>query len=632
MTRATLPARVQTLQEAGALTPGALHFCEMLARRCPGSDDLALFGAAIAMRAVALGHVCADLERVVSRPPVGKDGAPLEFDWPKVDEWTTALRGAEFVHEVTPEASTPRATPLVLSGGRLYLTRYFQYEQELALSLLKRTVHRADDVDKDKLEEGIRRLFPDAKTREEKQARAARAAVESRLAIISGGPGTGKTTTVARIMALIAEQQPAGQPLRIALLAPTGKAAQRLAESIAGAVEGGMSVEANVLADIPREASTIHRALGVSPFSATTFRHNVDNPLHADVVLVDEASMIDLALMAKLVDAVPMDARLIFLGDRDQLASVEAGAIFGDICLAGQAPTARIAESTVELTHRFRFTASSPIGGLAEAIKSGDGPATLKALPTRRVIPSPPPELPPAPELFDIVPTFEEPDPIVQRVAPAERGSPIAVVAEEIAQGYTELLRATEPGDALRKLTDFRVLCAHRRGRFGVENVGESIERLLVERHLIPRSSRFGYVTDLWYPGRPVIVSQNDYQVDLFNGDVGIALADPSDPETIRVWFAGADGTPRSLQPARLPPHETCFAMTVHKSQGSEFGRVIVVLPSQPSPIGTRELLYTAVTRARRDVTVLASDEVIEDAVGRSILRSSGLRETLAGA
>ncbi len=632
MSRATLPERIQTLNDAGALTPGALHFAEMLARRCPGSEELAIFGAAIAMRAVALGHVCADLERVVSRPPVGQDGAPLEFDWPNVEEWIKAIEGAAFVHKVGAETGTPRATPLILRGGRLYLTRYFQYEQELAVSLLKRTVHRADDVDKDKLEEGIRRVFKDAKTVEEKQARAARAAVESRLAIISGGPGTGKTTTVARIIALIAEQQPIGQMLRIALLAPTGKAAQRLAESIAKVIDNGLDVDQQVLAAVPREASTIHRALGVSAFSATTFRHNVDNPLHADVVLVDEASMIDLALMAKLVDAVPMNARLIFLGDRDQLASVEAGAIFGDVCLAGQEPTARIAESTVELTHRFRFKASSPIGALAEAIKAGDGPATLKALPVRKCVPAPPPELPPEPDLFTSVPSHAEREPIVQRVAPAERGSPISAVVEEIAQGYADLLRATQPDEALRKLTDFRVLCAHRRGRFGVENVGEAIERVLVDREYIPRSSRFGYVTDLWYPGRPVIVTQNDYQVELFNGDVGIALADPSDPETIRVWFAGPDGKPRSLQPARLPPHETCFAMTVHKSQGSEFDGVVVVLPSQPSPIGTRELLYTAVTRARRDVTLLALDEVIEDAVGRSILRSSGLRETLAGA
>jgi exodeoxyribonuclease V alpha subunit len=584
------------------------------------------------MRAVALGHVCADLERVVLRAPVGRDGVPLPFEWPDPAEWIDALRGAGFVHEIVTEGGVPQATPLVLSGSRLYLTRYFRYEQELALRLIRRTESRVDDLDRDKLDAAIHRLFPDFQTTEERQARAARAAVESRLAIIAGGPGTGKTTAVARIMALLIEFHPPAEPApRIALLAPTGKAAQRLAESITGAIDRGMPVDDDTLALIPREAATIHRALGVSSFEATTFRHNEDNPLNVDVVLVDEASMIDLALMAKLVAAVPPDARLIFLGDRDQLASVEAGAIFGDICLAGADPTARIAESTVELTHRFRFAASSPIGALSEAIKNGDGAATLEALPTRRAPPSSAPELPPEPDLFIAPEALEERAPVVERVAPAERGSPVASVSEEIVAGYRALLEANAPEECLQRLSDFRVLCAHRRGRFGVEQVGEAIESLLVDRGLIPRSSRFGYTTDLWYPGRPVLVLQNDYALELFNGDVGITLASPTEPDQLRVWFTDPERGVRSVQPARLPPHETCFAMTVHKSQGSEFGGVVVVLPSQPSPIGTRELLYTAVTRARMDVTVVASDEVIEDAVGRGIVRASGLRETLAG-
>ena len=627
-----LPAMLLELNDAGALTPASLHFAELLARRCPGSSDLAVFGAAIAMRAVALGHVCADLSRVVSRPPVGSDGAPLAFAWPDPSEWAEALRDSEFVLTVGAEGES-RVTPLVLSGTRLYLTRYFRYEQELALRLIHRTQDRVGGLDRDALDAGIRRLFPEFKTREEKQARAARAAVESRLAIIAGGPGTGKTTAVARIMALLVEGHPEGQAgPRIALLAPTGKAAQRLAESITSAIERGMRVSEEVLERIPREASTIHRALGVSAFSATTFRHDEDNPLNADIVLVDEASMIDLALMAKLVAAVPPEARLIFLGDRDQLASVEAGAIFGDICLAGADPTARIAESTVELTHRFRFAASSPIGALSEAIKAGDAASALAALPLRQAPPAPAPELPPEPDLFTAPPVAEEPEPVVQRVTPHDRGSPVGVVAEEIVAGYRALLESNTPEESLARLSEFRVLCAHRRGRYGVEQVSEAIERLLVDRGLIPAATRFGYATDIWYPGRPVLVKQNDYALELFNGDVGITLATPGEPDQLRVWFADPERGVRSVQPARLPPHETCFAMTVHKSQGSEFGGVVVVLPSQPSPIGTRELLYTAVTRARVNVTVVASDEVIEDAVGRGIVRASGLRETLAGA
>ena len=629
---ANVPGQVIELNDAGALTPASLHFAELLARRCPGSNDLAIFGASIAMRAVALGHVCADLERVVLRPPVGRDGAPLPFEWPDPSAWVEALQGADFVHVIGSEPADSRVTPLVLSGSRLYLTRYFRYEQELALHLIRRTQSRVPDVDRDGLDAAIRRLFPDFSTTEEKQARAARVAVEGRLAIIAGGPGTGKTTAVARIMALLIENHTTDAPgPRIALLAPTGKAAQRLAESITSTIERGMPVAADVLERIPREASTIHRALGVSAFAATTFRHDEDNPLNADVVLVDEASMIDLALMAKLVAAVPVESRLIFLGDRDQLASVEAGAIFGDICLAGSDPTACIAESTVELTHRFRFAASSPIGALSEAIRAGDADAALLALPVRVAPASPAPELSPEPDLFSAPESGEERAPIVQRVSPQERGSPIGVVAEEILAGYRALLESREAEESLRRLGDFRVLCAHRRGRFGVEEVGDAIERLLVDRGLIPASTRFGYTTDVWYPGRPVLVLQNDYALDLFNGDVGITLPTPGEPDQLRVWFTDPERGVRSVQPARLPPHETCFAMTVHKSQGSEFGGVVVVLPSQPSPIGTRELLYTAVTRARMDVTVVASDEVIEDAVGRGIVRASGLRETLGG-
>lgn len=631
-----LPEMVRELAEAGALAPIDVHFAETVSRLTGVDDDMLVLGAAVASHAVGQGHVCADLDAVVREPPYDREGEPIpEFQWPDPIAWQAALADAPFV--TTGSAKRP----LVLEGSRLYLSRYFRYERELALGLVRRADERVDGVDAALLEAGVARLFPDAAGFEARQADAARAAVDRRLAVISGGPGTGKTRTVARVLALIIEQAAAaGEDLpTIELLAPTGKAAQRLGESISGTIDD-MPVDGAVAGAIPREAATIHRRLGVRFDDPTRFRHDADNPLNADVVLVDEASMVDLSLMARLVDAVPPSARLILLGDRDQLASVEAGAIFGDICLAGEAEGSALADCTVHLTHRFRFDADGAIGSLSEAIRDGeaDRVATLLA-PAKEAVPDlmddpPPAEQTEAAEPEDEPPLFgaieeKAPEPRVLRVDPPGTGTPIAPVADEIVTGYRRLLEATTPERALEAIHDFRVLCAHRRGRFGVERIGRDIERLLVDAGLLPASRRYGRTTDEWYPGRLVMISTNDYQLDLFNGDVGVTLAVPGDPDRLRVWFPDGGGV-RDVQPARLPAHETSFAMTIHKSQGSEFGGVVVVLPERPSPIGTRELLYTAVTRARTTATVLATEEVVADSVGRRIVRASGLPDLLA--
>ncbi|MBL4687236.1 MAG: exodeoxyribonuclease V subunit alpha, partial [Nannocystaceae bacterium] len=517
-----------------------------------------------------------------------------------------------------------------------YLSRYFHYQRALAERLRERVALRPAAVDLARLREGVDRLLPTSGSgfvAHAQQRLAAVVAVLRGLTVISGGPGTGKTTTVLRILALLQEQAlGAGRaPLRIRLLAPTGKAAARLVESIESG-RAALPCSDAVRDSIPGQASTIHRALGFRPGSPTQFRHDADDPLPADVVLVDEASMVDLALMAKLFEALPPNARVILLGDKNQLASVEAGAILGDICNAGRthgysqtfaaeiaerlgaqyAPTATGPDKTgiwdciVELTHSFRFEAEGGIGGLARAIGRGDASAVLEALGE-----------PVSPDI-----AYSEENSGVALLALGDGDDPIRGLRPGVLQGLAAMLRHREPAKRLEAFSDFRVLAAHRKGRFGIEQLTLGIEATLEEAGLIQRTSPF-------YDGRPIMVTKNDYQLDLFNGDVGIISRDANG--RIRTVFARPDGGQRIVSPHRLPPHETVFAMTVHKSQGSEFDRVAVILPPAVSPILTRELIYTAVTRARSRVVIHGSAAVIAEATSRRIDRASGLREALWG-
>jgi exodeoxyribonuclease V alpha subunit len=442
-----------------------------------------------------------------------------------------------------------------------------------------------------------------------------------RFTVISGGPGTGKTTTVVRILALLLEQ--AAAPLRIALAAPTGKAAARMQEAIRASRET-LPVDPGVRDAIPVEATTIHRLLGVRPGSVT-FRRDRDDPLPVDVLVVDEASMVDLALMAKLVRAVPRAARLILLGDKEQLASVEAGAVLGDICgdspgfspgfgrrvveatgqdladLAGAAPHdegPRIRDAVVQLTRSYRFGRDSGIGRLARLVNQGDGPGALDLLMGGACA--------------DIAwRSLESPRDLPPRLA-------------EVAAPLGAHLVARTPEAALAALDRFRVLSAHRVGPYGVDALNEQIAACLEARGAL-------HSRNLWYHGRPVLVTANDYNLQLFNGDLGITLRDAAADGTLRVFFRAADGRPRGLPPARLPEHETAFAATVHKSQGSEAEEIVLILPGQASPVMTRELVYTAVTRARTRVELWGTRAVLEAALGRRLARSSGLRDALWG-
>lgn len=618
------------LRHAGVLAPLDVHLARNLHGLVADEPESVALAIALASRAVRHGHVCADLRRLLATPLLDDEGRPIEdLALPGQHAWALDLGSSSLV------SAGDRPTPLVFDlHARLYLTRYFRYEQSLAEDLRARVGARPPAPDLVVLRDGLARMFPPRSTEGDPGARqrlAALVAVLRNVAVISGGPGTGKTTTVVRILALLIEQALATgrPPPRVRLLAPTGKAAARLVESIAAQVADLPCTE-EVRAAIPREAATIHRGLGWRPGSPTRFAHDAERPLPADVVLVDEASMVDLALMAKLFAAAPRSARVILLGDMNQLASVEAGAILGDICnrgearawstafaaevreaagdslapameaLPGDAPP--IADCTVELVHSYRFSASGGIGAAARAINAGDAEGFA------RVLGEPIPATEAASTSRDIA--------LVAMRDDADLGS---LLAPLVADALAPYAKAESPQARLSALGAFRLLCAHRRGPFGVERLGHAIERILARRAGLRPDETF-------YDGRPILVTTNDYQLDLYNGDVGVVHE--GEDGRRRAWFPGPAGL-RALSPARLPPHETVFAMTVHKSQGSEFERVALVVPPAVSPILTRELLYTAITRARTQVIVFGDPRVLPRAIARRIDRASGLREAL---
>lgn len=472
------------------------------------------------------------------------------------------------------------ATPLVLWRSRLYLHRYFHYERELAndIGRLARTVlEPAQQGGDGGHQQGVH------PGRDQAQQRAVAVARRHALTIICGGPGTGKTTTVVSILAGLLE---AGEGVRlptVALAAPTGKAATRLGEAVARSL-GTLQLPEAVRRAIPGRAATLHRLLGVRRGSSR-FVHNRENPLGYDIVVVDEASMVDLALMGKLLASIKPGARLILLGDKDQLASVESGAVLAD--LVDQLPG-----NTVELTTTYRF--EQGIKGLAEAIKKGDGKEAWRLLQAGEVE-------------------------SVRLLGPDQLGL--------LGHRYGEIFAtwqgaaARDPLRVLAAFNGFRVLCALHHGPRGVVAVNRQVETALAERGFAVRPGS-------WYPGRPVLITRNDYGLGLYNGDIGVCLPHPESGE-LRVWFEPAEGGPRSFAPSRLPECQTVYAMTIHKSQGSEFEEVAVILPGEDSRVLGRELLYTAITRAKQRVAVLASEEILALAVARSIARFGGLGEWL---
>ena len=605
------------LHGLGMLTDLDWHFARFMERLAgDASPELAL-AAALASHATGQGDICVNLRQWARRWRIMTDKAeaPAAFTLPPAHEWLDALRATSVVGQ------PGQRQPLVLDRrGRLYLYRYWRYEQRLGRDLLQRAREAPAPVDENRLRADLDRLFPrhSTLTGPDWQKIAAVVATLKRVCVISGGPGTGKTSTVLRILALLTGQT--DRPLRIALAAPTGKAAARMQESIRAA-KPGLGLSNDQAAQIPEEASTLHRLLGSRPDSVY-FRYNGDNPLPLDVLVVDEVSMVGLALLAKTVDALLPSTRLILLGDKDQLASVEAGSVLGDLCMGagrfspefqtrlsaltgeslprGKESSSSLVDAIVLLRHSYRFSAASGIGALAQAVNRGRAVETATLLDGRY-------------EDIDWR-TLTQADELPEQLA------------EPVAAGFASYLDAVRTGatpeTVFQEFNRFRVLCAVRSGPFGVEALNLLCEAILHKHGLIDHRQA-------WYSGRPVMVIRNDYNLRLFNGDIGITLPDLEEPERMKVFFLGNDGALRSFAPARLPEHETVYAMTVHKSQGSEFERILVVTPNEPSPVLSRELIYTALTRAKQQAVFYGAPEVFEAAVERRLRRSSGLRDRL---
>ncbi len=651
---------VQTWMGRGWLRPLDSAFVLFLSRQSPEASPLVLLGAALASHQLGRGHICLDLagaladpDATLSLPPEGETGEELPLKPSEVlcniteEEWKHSLGASSLVGTDTG------STPLVMNQGRLYLRRYWHYTQRVAQEILGRLGRKFSVPDN--LEERLDVIFADLRSRDEKekqevhwQSVAAAVAATSAFSVISGGPGTGKTTTVVQLLGLLQElAMEKGEVLRIRLAAPTGKAAARLTESISTAI--GRLPEA-VRAKISTEVSTLHRLLGTRPDSRN-FKHNRNNRLHVDLLVVDEASMIDLEMMDSLLAALPPKARLILLGDKDQLASVEAGSVLGDLCANAVNPCYRpetaawiqgttgyglspysghgsdLDQQIVVLRKSHRFDEKSGIGALARSVNQGDGGRVNDVWNQG---------------FSDIsrlgINSCE--DPLFRRLV--LDGNPKAFAggggtAQPV--GYRAYLETISKGpgewesetawlrEVLSGFNRFQLLTPLRKGDWGVQGLNGTTANILYKAGLIQ-------ATQGWYPGRPVLVTRNDYSLGLMNGDIGIVLevTDERNPGTrgLRVVFPMADGSLKRVLPSRLGEVETVYAMTVHKSQGSEFDHTALVLPDTMSPVLTRELVYTGITRARSWFT-LASPSVtlLAAAVEQRTHRASGLAAKL---
>ena len=598
--------------QAGVIALADLHAAAAIGRMGGEPDQRVALALALTVRALRTGSVCVDLDTVHTHV---YDESEEQLDvatlpWPDPADWLRVVAKSRLV---TVGADGPSARPLRLANRLLYLERYWQQEELVRAQLQARFAAAPPEVDGHRLATALRRLFLGrglAEGEVDRQAKAAAVGVLSRVTVLAGGPGTGKTTTVARLLALLTDQP--GPVPRIALAAPTGKAAARLAEAVRAATAVLERQDRERLGELT--ASTLHRLLGWLPENRTRFQHDASNHLPYDVIIVDEMSMVSLTMMARLLEAVRPEARLILVGDPDQLSSVEAGAVLADIARGPGRGDQRLAEhlaplgllgdepagpvrGVVQLTRTWRF--GGAIDELAQAIRASNADAVVDVLRMG------------SPEVL-----FAEVD--LEQGRPARLGP----LAEEVQRAGSRLRDAAVHGDvraALRALDQHRLLCAHRTGPYGVTRWSLEIERWLAA--VLP-----GYADEgEWYLGRPLLVSANDYELGLFNGDTGVVV---QTPDGVRVAFPR--GSSHVLfAPVRLDSVQTVHAMTVHRAQGSQFGCVSLVLPPADSPLLTRELLYTALTRATRLVQVFGTEEAIRQAVERPANRASGLRNRL---
>jgi exodeoxyribonuclease V alpha subunit len=577
---------LRAFNDAEVLLPAEVHVARRLAELAGESDEQVALAVALAVRAPRLGHVYADLAAIRETASVDAE-EPVDLaalPWPEVEPWLARVAASPLT---AVGDDGPADRPLRLEGSALYLDRYWREERQVAADLTALRERPPAAIDEAVLAAGLERIFGGADG-DALQRRAAETALRRRFTVIAGGPGTGKTTTVARILALLLEQ-PGPEPL-IALAAPTGKAAARLVEAIRDAA-GDLDIADDVRGRLTAlDASTLHRLLGWRPGSNSRFRHDRRTRLPHDVVIVDESSMVSLWMTARLLEAVRPDARLVLVGDPGQLASVEAGAVLGDV--VGAAPPGS-GIVVLERVHRY----GERIARVASAIEQGDGDAAVAAL-------------------HGV--TWIEAD-----VGDSEQLGALAPVRGRAVATARAVIAAARAGDgtaALAALGGFRLLCAHRRGPYGVRTWTARIESWLADA-----VEGFAGAGE-WYPGRPLLVTENDEGLRLYNGDSGVVVA--TSPGRVTAAFE-RHGRLLELSPQRLGAIDTVYAMTVHKSQGSQFGTAAVVLPGPDSPILTRELLYTAVTRAQEDLIVVGTEAAVRAAVARPISRASALRQRL---
>jgi len=629
---------------AGVLGAADVHVARRLQRLCGESDERVLLAVALAVRAVRQGSVVLELRDVADRVTVygltADESAALP--WPDSDGWVDAVEQSRLV---AVGSDWPDDRPLRWVDGLLYLDRYWRQERVVAAYVDAAMLAPPLPADREQLEAALRRLFPLDEA--DRQRLAAYIAAHRRFSIVAGGPGTGKTTTVARLLAVLHDL--AGGGLRIALAAPTGKAAARMTEAAADEVSRFGKPDQDRLGTLT--ASTLHRLLGTWHGERTRFRYNRDNRLPYDVVVVDEASMVSLTMMSRLIEALRPSCRLILVGDPNQLSSIEVGAVLGDLVqraapagvvpltadrpparadlesLTGEEQHAAVTTGVVRLTVPHRY--GGRIEELAEAIRLGlpdkvltllqsadDDTASAHAPPGDTASADPPPE--------DLA-SGASPD----GVAPgrieyvdldiASSRSELPTFRADVVDAGQALIAAARAGraqDALNALGEHRVLCAHREGLYGVAHWSKQVQDWLSD-------AVDGYASDgLWYIGRPLLVTSNDYQLRLFNGDTGVIVHHDGQPRAAFV----RDGRLELLAPSRLGDVQTVHAMSIHRSQGSQFDKVSIVLPPEGSPLLTRELLYTAVTRAKLLVRIVGTEAAVRAAVGRPIVRASGLR------
>ena len=612
---------ITNLIETGYLSEIDVHFGKFITGLDKKGHPDVFIAAALVSRATGDGDGYLDLDSITRKPILLDINGENRFKSPKLSGWLKDLSQSRAV------GRPGEFRPLILDDkNRLYLYRYWDYENRLSSAIKSRIKEDIQGIDISILKNSLNRIFTSNGTDEFNWHKVAGViAAYKKFCVITGGPGTGKTFTTAKILALLLELSRKNRP-NILLAAPTGKAAARIKESIKAA-KNTLNCSDDIIDAIPSEAYTIHRMLKTIPGSPY-FYHNAENPLTADIVVVDEVSMVDLALMSKLLAAVKNDARIILIGDKDQLASVEAGFVMADICdkdnihlfseyfyqqfekltqCKMEVSSKQLKDNPglydcmVVLKKSYRFTDASGIGECSRAVNNGKFNETFSIL-------------------------KNHPDQINWKKVSGPNDLSIAL-PKEVVNGYSDYLNCRDPYRALELFSRFRILCAVKFGASGVIEINRLAEEILNQNGLIELDNISTYP---WYKGRPVLITRNDYSLELFNGDIGITMPEPdSESKDLYVYFSGVSGKPRRFLPHRLPEHETAYAMTVHKSQGSEFETVLLILPNQDYPVLTRELLYTGFTRAKNHISIWGREEIIKTSILRKINRNSGLKDAL---